>query len=83
MMHGQLLAYAFFKPLQGFMVLAVRAMSITAATINHVLLAAFFALVERSAVIISAAVDDGIDDLSMSAGHAMAKAADILRSIGG
>ncbi len=55
------------------MVLAIGAMAVAAAAIYHVFFTAFGALIDGSAVMIRAAIDDGIDDFTMLTGHGIAK----------
>ncbi len=65
------------------MMLAIGAMTIAAAAINHMVFAALGALIDRSAVMSAAAVDDGVDDFAMISGHAVTEALDIFRTEGG
>jgi hypothetical protein len=83
MVPGQLTIQLGLQPLAGFMVLAIRAMAVAAATVNHMVFAALGALIDRSAVMTRAAFDDGIDDFAMISGHVATKALDIFRPEGG
>jgi hypothetical protein len=60
------------------MVLATGAMAIATAAIYHVSFTAFGAFIDRSAVMISAAIDDGIDDFTMFPGHGIIEPMDVL-----
>ena len=82
MMSGQLAIQLRLQPFSGFMVLAIGAMPIAAAAIYHVLFTAFGTLIDGSAVIIRAAIDDGINDLSMFCGNGLSEPPDILWRIG-
>ena len=63
--------------------LAIRAMAVAAATVNHMAFTALGALIDRSAVMTRAAVDDGIDDFAMFSGRVATEALDIFRAVGG
>lgn len=65
------------------MVLAIRAVPIAAAAIHQMIFATLGALIDRSAVMTCAAVDDGIDDLVMISRHAVTETLDIFRAVGG
>ena len=58
-------------------------MPITAAAVNHMVFAALGALIDRSAVMTRATVDDCVDYFAMISGHALTKALDIFRAVGG
>ena len=77
-MSGQLSIQLFCQPFMGLMMLAVWAMSIAAGAVNGMLLAAPFALKDACAVIIGAAVYDGIDDFEMLGRHGFTKAFNVL-----
>jgi len=77
MENGQLLVDALFQPLPGFMVLAVGAMPIAAATVNQMILAAIFALIKCCAEEIRTAIGDGSDNPAMFAGHGIPETSDI------
>jgi len=68
MMSRQLSDHLPFNPVFGFMVLTVWTMTV----------AALFILIEHGAVVIGAAVNDGIYRLQMLLRHVIAKATDIL-----
>ena len=82
MMSGQLTIQLRLQPLSGFMVLAIGTMPVAAAAIYHVLFTAFGALIDGSAIMIRAAVDDGIDDFAMLRRDGLPKLVDILRRVG-
>jgi hypothetical protein len=67
------------QPLSAFMVLTIGTMPVSAAAIYHVPFAAFGALIDASAVMIGAAINDGADDLTVFMGYVITKALDILR----
>lgn len=73
--------HLFTQPLSGFMMLAIGAMTIAAAAVNYMVFAALGALIDRSAIMPRAAVDDGVDDLAMISRHAVAEALNILGAI--
>ena len=56
-------------------------MPITAAAINDMVIAPLGALIDRSAVVPGATVDDGVDDFAVISRHALSEALDILRAI--
>jgi hypothetical protein len=56
-------------------------MAIAAAAVKQVVFAAAGALIDRSAVVPGAAVDDRIDDFAVVSGHAVTVALDILGAI--
>jgi hypothetical protein len=64
------------------MVLATGAMAIATAAIYHVSFTAFGAFIDRSAVMISAAIDDGIDDFTMFTWYGLPEPLDILGGVG-
>jgi len=63
------------------MVLAIGAMAVATAAIYHVPLTAFVALIDGSAVMVRAAIDDGIDDFTMLRRDGLPKPVDILRRV--
>ena len=63
------------------MVLAIGAMAVAAAAIYHVVFTTIGALIDGSAVMIRAAIDDGVDDLTMFAGYGITKPLDILGGV--
>jgi len=64
------------------MVLAIGAMPVTTAAIYPVPFPAFGALIDGSAVMIRAAIDDGIDDFTMLKRDGLPEPVDILRRTG-
>jgi hypothetical protein len=70
------------QPLSGFMVLAIGAMAVATGAIYHVSFTAFSALIDRSAVMIRATIDDGINDFTMLKRDGLSKPVDILRRVG-
>jgi hypothetical protein len=63
------------------MVLAIGAMAVATAAIYPVVFTAFVALIDGSAVMIRAAMDDGIDDLTMFKRDGLPEPVDILRRV--
>ena len=57
-------------------------MPIATASINHVFFTTFGALIDGSAVMRSAAIDDGIDYFTMLLRHSVTEPLDILRAVG-
>jgi hypothetical protein len=78
MMPWQLTIQLGLQPLPGFMVLAIGAMPVTAASIYHVVFTAFGALIDGNSVMIRATIDDGIDDFTMFPGHGIIEPMDVL-----
>ena len=60
------------------MVLAIGAMPVTAAAIYHVVFTALGALIDGNAVMIRAAIYDGIDDFTMLKRDGLPESVDIL-----
>ena len=82
MMTGQLTIQLHLQPLSAFVMLAIRTMSIATAAVYHVPFTALGALIDTSAVMIRAAIDDGVDDLFVLIGHGITETLDILRAVG-
>jgi hypothetical protein len=82
MMSGQLTIQLRLQPFSGFMVLTIGAMPVAAAAIYYMPFTTFGALIDGSAVMICAAVDDSIDDLTMLRRDGLPKPVDILRRVG-
>ena len=81
MMTGQLALGLIDQPLIALMVLTVGTMAVSAAAVYHVVFFAFCAAIDGCPIMVSAAVNDGIDDFAVVHGHCIAKALDILRAI--
>ena len=64
------------------MVLAIGTMPVATAAIYHVPFTAFGALIDGSAVMIRAAVYDGMDDLTMLKRDGLSESVDILGRVG-
>jgi hypothetical protein len=71
-----------FNPHSGFMVLAGGAVTIAARSEDSMRTCAFIALVNHHAVMIRAAIDDGIDDFEVFIGYLITEAPDILGGMG-
>ena len=65
----------------GFVVLTIGAMAVATGAINHMPLAALGTLIDTSAIMIRAAIDDGIDDLSVVSGYVITETLDIFRAV--
>ena len=81
MVNWQLLMDPFFKPLPGFVMLTVGAVSIAAAAENQVFLATVFALIKTCTEVIRTAVDDGVDGFVMFNGHGVPETPDIFGTV--
>lgn len=82
MMARQLAPHLLFEPLPALVVLATWTMPVTAAAGDDVNLAAVFALVDDRAVGLGSALADGIDDLVVFCGHALAITPEVLGAVG-
>ena len=81
-MTGQLSIQLRLQPLSGFVMLTIGTMPIAAAAIYHVPFTALGALIDASAVMIRAAIDDGIDDFMMLRRDSLPESVDVLGRVG-
>jgi hypothetical protein len=67
--NGKTFLELLFKPLAGFVILALGAVSITAGPIDLMVLTTAFTAIESSAIFTGSAVDNGANDFSMLGWH--------------